>query len=49
MKTRKNQKTGTISKLEAFLQPIFELFTRKTDSEKRSELYGKDPLRNLTK
>jgi hypothetical protein len=44
--TKKKQQPENISRFKAFIRNLFESFIRKTDSEKRSDLFGADPFRH---
>jgi hypothetical protein len=44
--SKKKQNPETSSKFKAFFRHLIESFIRKTDSEKRSDLFGTDPFRN---
>jgi hypothetical protein len=43
---KKKQNQESVSKFKAFFRNLLESFIRKTDSEKRSDLFGADPFRN---
>ena len=44
--TNKKQKVENMSKFKTLIRNLFESFIRKTDSEKRSDLFGADPFRH---
>jgi hypothetical protein len=43
---KKKQSPENVSKFKAFIRNLLESFIRKTDSEKRTDLFGADPFRN---